>query len=313
MITEKKGKIVKGLGGLYEMLISEEGGEVRRLVCRAKGALRRGEEKIAVGDEVIVRIDDSLPDGVVVSSVFPRKNLLIRPPVSNLDMIFILFAAARPAPALETVDRLTAIAFHNGIAPIIVITKADLDPAAADRLAGIYRRTTMPVFVTSSAQRRGMAQLSDYLGQNLVQGRTAAFAGASGVGKSTLMNVLFPHLTLATSEISKKIERGKHTTRHVELFPCAPTPETGYLADTPGFSLLDFERFDFFGREELLPAFPELLPYVGKCRYADCAHVKESAEECAVARAAERREIAASRLASYRALYTILKAKERQF
>ena len=137
----------------------------------------------------------------------------------------------------------------------------------------------------------------------------SAFAGASGVGKSTLMNALFPGLTLATAEISKKIERGRHTTRHVEIFDISSDADTGFLADTPGFSLIDFARFDFFSLEELLPTFPELVPYVGKCRYADCAHVGEGADECAVARAVQNGEIAPTRLESYRSIYRVLKEK----
>jgi ribosome biogenesis GTPase len=134
-------------------------------------------------------------------------------------------------------------------------------------------------------------------------------SGASGVGKSTLMNALFPGLSLATQEISRKIERGRHTTRHVEIFDIDTTPETGFLADTPGFSLIDFARFDFFSLDELLPTFRELLPFVGKCRFADCAHVGESAGECAVARAAEEGIIPPTRLESYRSIYRVLKSK----
>ena len=123
------------------------------------------------------------------------------------------------------------------------------------------------------------------------------------------MNALFPNLTLATAEISQKIERGRHTTRHVEIFDIDSSADTGFLADTPGFSLIDFARFDFFSLDQLLPTFPELLPYLGKCRYADCAHVGEGKEECAVARAAAEGKIAPSRLESYRSIYKVLKEK----
>ena len=125
------------------------------------------------------------------------------------------------------------------------------------------------------------------------------------------MNTLFPSLGLATGEISRKIERGKHTTRHVELFSLSEHKNTGFIADTPGFSLIDFERFDFFELDDLPPAFPELLPYLGKCRYADCAHVGESAGECAVARACDAGEIPRTRLSSYRAIYKVLKDKNK--
>ena len=308
MITEKYGKIVKGLGGLYEVRI-EENGEISRLACRAKGVLRRDEEKLLIGDNVTVSIDDSTPDGIVISAVEARKNSLIRPPLANLDYIFIVFAAAKPSPVIETVDKLIAIAVHNSIVPVVVITKSDLSKSDAEKYAGIYRLAGIDTFITSSKDKDGIEALAEYISNNVKDGKTSAFAGASGVGKSTLMNSLFPNLTLATAEISKKIERGRHTTRHVEIFDIENSAGTGFLADTPGFSLIDFSRFDFFSLEELLPTFQELLPYVGKCRYADCAHVGEGADECAVAKAAMEGKIAESRLESYRSIYRVLKQK----
>ncbi len=308
MITEKYGKVVKGLGGLYEVRI-EGSGSVERLACRAKGVLRRDEEKVLIGDNVTVTIDDATPDGIVISAIHPRKNSLIRPPLANLDYLFIVFAAAKPSPVIETVDKLIAIAIHNSITPVVVITKSDLQFDAAEEYSSVYRLVGIPTFITSSEAGEGIEELATYIKENVTDGRTSAFAGASGVGKSTLMNTLFPGLTLATAEISRKIERGRHTTRHVEIFDIEATSETGFLADTPGFSLIDFARFDFFSLEELLPTFPELLPYVGKCRYADCAHVGEGVDECAVAKAAADGRIAPSRLESYRAIYRVLKNK----
>jgi len=308
LITVKRGKVVKGLGGLYEIRISD-GGEISRLSCRAKGNLRRDEEKLLVGDDVTVTVDDSTPDGVVISSIDERKNSLIRPPLANLDYLFIVFAAAKPSPVIETVDKLIAIAVHNGITPVVVITKSDLQTEAAEEYAEIYKLVDIPTFVTSSEEKCGIEELSLYIKNNVRNGRTAAFAGASGVGKSTLMNTLFPGLALATAEISRKIERGRHTTRHVEIFDIENTADTGLLADTPGFSLIDFARFDFFSLDELIPTFPELLPYVGKCRYADCAHVGEGEDECAVAKAAREGKIAPTRLESYRSIYRVLKDK----
>lgn len=308
MITEKYGKVVKGLGGLYEVRI-DDGGELSRLACRAKGVLKRDEEKVLIGDNVCVSVDDSTPDGIVISSVDTRKNSLIRPPLANLDYLFIVFAAAKPSPVIETVDKLISIAVHNSIDPVVVITKTDINNDAAEEYAEIYKLSGIETFITSSMAGDGIAELSAYIKKNVREGRTAAFAGASGVGKSTLMNALFPGLTLATAEISKKIERGRHTTRHVEIFDIEKSNDTGFLADTPGFSLIDFARFDFFSLEELLPTFPELIPYVGKCRYADCAHVGEGEDECAVARAAAEGKIAKTRLESYRSIYRVLKEK----
>ena len=309
MITQKTGKIIKGLGGLYEVRIFDGTCKTDVLSCRAKGNLKRDEEKLLVGDTVGILIDDSTPDGVVISEIEPRKNSLIRPPVSNLDYIFIIFAAKKPTPVIETVDKLSAIAIHNGITPVIVITKSDLSSALADEYGQIYKKAGIDTFITSSDSGEGIDNLSAYVTEKLRGGKTAAFAGASGVGKSTLMNTLFPNLSLATAEISRKIERGRHTTRHVELFAIEESADTGFLADTPGFSLIDFERFDFFTEDQLLPSFPDLYAYSGKCRYADCAHFGEGADECAVARAVSLGEIAESRLESYRAIYRVLKNK----
>ena len=312
MVTTKYGKVVKGLGGLYETRVQSENG-IERLACRAKGVLKRDDEKVLIGDNVKILLDDSTPDGLVISEVIERKNSLIRPPMANLDYLFIVFAAKKPSPVIETVDKLVAISVHNGIIPVIVITKSDLDANIADELASIYIKVGIPTFVTSSEDKTGVEPLAKYIQSEVVSGKTAAFAGASGVGKSTLMNALFPNLALATAEISHKIERGRHTTRHVEIFEIQGGSDTGFLADTPGFSLIDFARFDFFSLEEIIPTFPELIPYIGKCRYTDCAHVGEGADECAVARAALEGIIPESRLESYRSIYRVLKQKKNNY
>ena len=312
MIVTKYGKVVKGLGGLYETRVVTENG-IERLSCRAKGVLKRDEEKVLIGDNVKILLDDSTPDGLVISEIVERKNSLIRPPMANLDYLFIVFAAKKPSPVIETVDKLIAISVHNGITPVIVITKSDLDAEIADELAAIYIKVGIPTFVTSSEDKTGVEPLAEYIESEVKDGKTAAFAGASGVGKSTLMNALFPNLTLATAEISRKIERGRHTTRHVEIFEIQGGLDTGFLADTPGFLLIDFARFDFFSLEEIIPTFPEFLPYVGKCRYTDCAHVGEGADECAIAKATLDGIIPESRLESYRSIYKVLKEKKNNY
>ena len=305
MIIEKRGRVIRGLGGLFDVRL--DSGET--VAVRAKGNLRRGEDKLYVGDVVRLTTDDEIPDSTVISEVEERRNSLIRPPLSNLDYLFIVFAAKKPTPVIETVDKLIAISEHNGITPIAVITKSDLEADVAEEYAEIYRLAGIDVFITSSEDGAGIMPLKDYIDGNLQNGKTAAFAGASGVGKSTLMNALFKGLSLATGKISEKIERGKHTTRHVELFAIEDSADTGFLADTPGFSLIDFERFDFFGIEDLPSTFREFSRYIGGCRYADCSHVGEGVEECAIAAAAERGEIAKSRLESYRSIYKVLKGK----
>ena len=307
MIITRKGKVVKGLGGLYEVRI-EDGAGIKRIVCRAKGNLKRDEEKVYIGDNVKVEFDDSTPDGIIISEIEERKNSLIRPPLSNLDYLFIVFASAKPTPVIETVDKLISISEHNSIEPIIVITKSDLSDSA-EEYEEIYKKAGFSTFVTSSETGEGVEELKEYIFNNLKAYKTAAFAGASGVGKSTLMNALFPGMTLETGVISKKIERGKHTTRHVEIFDVDNPEGVGFLADTPGFSLIDFARFDFFDLEELFATFREFLPYVGKCKYADCAHFGERADECAVAAAVKNGDISDSRLESYRSIYKVLKEK----
>ena len=310
MIIEKYGKVVKGLGGLYEVRTLGEDTPVR-LVCRAKGVLKRDEEKLLVGDNVTVSIDDKTPDGVVISRLCERKNSLIRPPLANIDYLFIVFAAKRPSPVIETVDKLISIAEYNKITPVVLITKSDLDYDASREYLDIYRLAGIDAFVTSSELGSGIEALGEYIKENLRDGKTAAFAGASGVGKSTLMNTLFPSLALATADISRKIERGRHTTRHVEIFDIENSQNTGFLADTPGFSLIDFARFDFFELDALEGTFREFAECRGKCRYADCSHVGEGAGECAVMAAVEAGKISESRLSSYRAIYRVLKNKNK--
>lgn len=309
MIREVEGKVVKGLGGLFDTRTVSPDGREEHFFTRAKGNLRRDDARVLVGDNVRLRIDDTTPDGIVISEVLKRQNALIRPPMANLDILFIVLAAEKPTPVLTTLDKLIAIAEYNSISPVVVVTKADLAEGDAERYAAIYRKAGFSVFVTSSLHNDGITALKSYIGDGVKDGVTAAFAGASGVGKSTLMNALFPTLSLATSAVSEKIGRGKHTTRHVELFSVGSTAHAGFLADTPGFSLLDFEHFDFFSLDDLPDTFREFRPYRGRCRYADCNHVGEGEDECAIARVVKEGKISPSRLASYRALYTVLKNK----
>ena len=309
MISEKYGKIVKGVGGLYETRVVTAEGEVERISSRAKGSLHRDEEKLFVGDNVKICIDTETPDGVSISEVLPRKNSLIRPPLANLDYLFIVFAAKKPTPVLETVDKLIAIAEHNGITPVVVISKTDLDLDAGAEYKEIYERVGLDAFLVSSFDKSGVSELKDFVKDRVRNGKTAAFAGASGVGKSTLMNALFDNLSLRTADISRKIYRGRHTTRHVEIFYIEDSRDTGFLADTPGFSMLDCSRFDVFSLEELEGAFREFSAYRGRCRYQDCAHFGEGEGECAVMQAVKAGKIPETRFESYRSIYRTLKNK----
>ena len=293
------GRVVSGVGGLYEVLLP--GG--RRISCRGRGVLRRDDERILVGDFCTVREEG---EKAVIESLAPRRNSLIRPPLANLDILYIVTAASHPAPSTDVLDKLTAIAVHNGITPVLVVTKADIDGGAAEALGDIYRKAGFTVFVLSP--EADLAPLAAHVAENVRDGRTAALAGASGVGKSTLINRLFPHLSLETGDISKKISRGRHTTRAVSLFP---TEGGGLVADTPGFSMLDFLRFDFFTLADLPDTFPEFGGELHACRYADCTHTGEV--DCGVAIAVREGRIPPTRHESYRALYTLLKEKSRRY
>ena len=297
------GKVVKGLGGLYEVETPDGN---KRVSCRARGAFRHDDTKILVGDNVLVE-----GDGVesVISELCERRNSLIRPPLANLDIIFTVVATAKPAPVLETLDKLIVIAEHNNIKVVPVFTKTDIE--SAEEYEKIYRDAGYDVFSVSSQSGNGIDTLREYIEKTVVNGKCAAFAGASGVGKSTLLNAIFPTLSLATGDISEKISRGKHTTRHVEIFRINEKEGScGYLADTPGFSLLDFVRFDFLSLEELLPCFVEFSRYAGKCRYSDCTHTNEREGECEIVAAVSRGEVARSRHECYKSLYAILKTKK---
>ena len=321
MQYEQQGKLIRGVGGLYHVRLDAGEAPLSGAVvtARAKGNFRHEGQTPLVGDRVFLTVDEALlpkndrgeplppPDGggIVIERILPRKNALIRPPMANLDYIFITLAAAHPAPVLETVDKLISIAEYNGIEPVLVIGKRDLAPDLAKELRKTYTVAGFSVFLLSAGTGEGVDALRDFLHQNL-NGKTAAFAGASGVGKSTLLNALFPSLSLQTGEISRRIERGKHTTRRVELYPLDGL-DGAYIADTPGFSMLDFVRFDFFDRDELFGTMREFQPYLGECRYKKCTHTRE--QECAILAAVARGEIPKSRHESFVSMYDALKNK----
>ena len=323
MDYKAKGRIIKGVGGLYyvSVLSSEEPSVVGALLpCRARGKFRHSSLTPLVGDTVEIIFNDrtlkslsadtasdkSTASEIMISEITDRKSALIRPPLANLDYMFISMASASPAPILLTVDKLISIAEFNNIEPIIVIGKCELDRGAAEEISQIYKKAGFTVFVISVFEEEGIKELSEFIKLNL-SGKIAAFAGASGVGKSSLMNKLFPNLKLDTGEISRKIERGKNTTRHVELFAHEFDGGVGYIADTPGFSMLDFEHFDFFKKEDLPLTMREFNDYIGLCKYTKCSHTKE--DGCAILEAVKRGDIAKSRHDSFVEIYGVLKNK----
>ena len=322
-----EGRILQGVGGLYSVRVtSAESVSDASLIgtavsCRARGSFRHNNISPLAGDKVIIsptREESNQKSNskkeykdsdYVIEEILPRKNALIRPPLANLDFLFITLAAAAPQPILSTVDKLISIAEFNDIEPIIVITKCELDRTYAEELKRIYEKSGFRVFCLSAVENISIEPIDEFIRENLTN-KLAAFAGASGIGKSTLLNRLFPTLSLSTSDISHKIQRGKHTTRKVELFPLPSqdSPELcGYVADTPGFSMLDFERFDFFEKDDLVYTMREFKPYIGLCKYTKCSHTKE--DGCAIISALKNGEIEKSRHQSFCELYDVLKTK----
>lgn len=307
-----KGKILKGVGGLYSVRIISECAEKDLIVrCRARGSFRYKHETPLVGDFVTLCVvssnDGTHENNFIIDEICDRKNALIRPPLANLDYLFVTMAAACPTPVLSTVDKLICICEHNSIEPIIIITKCELNESNARELLKIYSQCGFETFMLSSVEDINIAPLQAFIEKNLPY-KTAAFAGASGIGKSTLLNKLFPKLQLETAEISKKTERGRHTTREVKLFPVSSSHDGGYIADTPGFSLLDFKRFDFFEKDELVNTMREFKPFIGHCKYTKCTHTKE--QGCAIIDAVKNGIIPASRHKSYIEIYEDLKSKK---
>lgn len=330
MNYQTNGRITQGVGGLYTIRLDTTNDNPTPLdgmtiTCRARGVFRHEGTTPLPGDRVTVGYDDASlktdeagnispaedGSGIRIEDILERRCALIRPPMANLEVLFISMAAAKPAPLLPTVDKLISIAEHNGIEPVIIIGKSDLDAARAAELQALYRKAGFDTFVVSCERNEGIDEVAAYIRENVCD-KLAAFAGASGVGKSTLMNRLFPTLSRMTGEISQKNARGRHTTREVTLFPLSELlPDcqgsTGYIADTPGFSLLDFTRFDFFEKDDLPATMRDFAPYLGQCRYSDCTHLKE--EGCAVLDAVRRGDIAPSRHESFVGIYNDLKDK----
>lgn len=229
-----------------------------------------------------------------VDKLLPRKNFLLRPPVANLDRLVMVVSCTQPAPNPLIIDKLTAIASHRGIPVVLVFTKTDL---AHSEYTPTYRKAGYPVYEVNSMTGEGSQPLKELLDSGL-----SVFCGNSGAGKSSLLNALFPGLGLATDAISKKLGRGKHTTRHVELYA---TAGGGYIADTPGFSAVEFVQCERMPARDLDRCFPEFLPYLDDCRYNGCSHTAE--RECGIRVALDAGEIPPSRHQSYCTIYHELK------
>lgn len=280
---------MRSLGGFYTV-ISEDGTKTE---CRGRGIFRRDATTLLVGDRC--RFEPTEPGCGSITAIAPRKNTLQRPPVANLDRLAMVISLADPAPNALVIDQLTAIAARRDIPVVMIFTKPDLaDPTP---WAEIYRRAGYPTAVVNNRTGEGLEAAAE-----LLKGGITAFCGNSGAGKSSLMNGLYPELNLATGEISKKLGRGRHTTRHVELFSLG---QDTYVIDTPGFASFDTQELDLELKEHLPETFPEFAPYVGGCRFVGCSHTKEKG--CAVLEAVHQGKIPRSRHASYLRLYNELK------
>ena len=281
-----QGLIVKALGGFYYVKTTQALFE-----CRARGKFRKIEQTPLVGDEV--EISPTEEGKGYVTRILPRRNFLVRPPLANIDRLILVTSIDEPAPNTLVLDKLIAIAEHKEIDPAVVITKADLQKDQAVVFADIYRGCGFDVFVVSNETGEGVDQVRAYL-----QGKLSAFCGNSGVGKSSLLNRIDERLQLETAHISQKLGRGRHTTRHVELYEL---PKGGYIADTPGFSSVDLERCEVILKDQLQYCFREFEEYIPQCKFTGCSHTCEKG--CAVIRAVKEGKIPISRHENYRALY----------
>lgn len=281
-----EGRIIKALSGFYTVQ-TEEG----LLTCKARGRFRLDGTSPLVGDRV--RCSREKDGSGRIDAVLERRNWFVRPAVANLDALVFVAANVNPVTDPFLIDRVSVIAEEAGCELIVCVNKTDLD--AGDKLRQIFTRAGFPVVGTSAETGEGIEEL-----RRLLRGKCCAFTGNSGVGKSSLLNRLLPGIALPTAEVSEKLGRGKHTTRHVELFTLE---ENTYLADTPGFASFELEMMQPIPKERLQQDFREFAPYLGRCRFQDCSHRREP--DCAVRAAMESGEIGESRYRSYLRLYEI--------
>ena len=282
MLKIETGRIIKSLSGFYDVRT-----ETKVITCRARGNMRRTGMSPLVGD--IVDISGEKGKGMV-ERIHPRKNSFARPAVANLELLVIFAANVNPVTEPFLIDRVCAIAGDQEVPVCICVNKCDMDPA--EDLTAIYRQAGYTVIQTSAETGMGIEEL-----RNALSSKFCAFTGNSGVGKSSILNALSPELRLPVGEVSEKLGRGRHTTRHVELYDV----DDALIADTPGFSSFDTDQMEVILKENLQYAFPEFGKYIGTCQFRDCSHRKEPG--CAVTVALAAGEIGRSRYESYLKLY----------
>lgn len=282
------GIIIKAISGFYYVSDGEKTYE-----CKARGSFRESGVSPLVGDRV--EFEQTEEEKGLVTAVLPRKSLLSRPPVANIDKLFIVSSYKKPAPNAYIIDKLTALAEYKEIEPIIVFNKCDI--GGFEDWERIYNTAGFKVFTVSAESGEGIEYLKNEL-KNFV----SAFTGNSGVGKSSILNALFGEMKLETGAVSDKLGRGRHTTRHTELFAL---PEGGFVADTPGFSSLEYDCADYEFKENLVYYFRDLKQYADGCRFTSCTHTCEKG--CNIIRAVQNGEVAENRHRSYIALFEELK------
>lgn len=287
-MKQLQGIVLKGIGGFYYV---EAAGTVYE--CKARGIFRKTKISPLPGDNVTITVGEQSEN--TIDKIEERKNQLRRPPLANLEQLFIVSSICEPEPNRLVIDKMTAIAVKCGIAPIVIFTKSDLGDC--DKWINIYRNSGIAAVKVSAVTKQGIDEISEML-----KGKISAFTGNTGVGKSSLLNCLDPSLNLATSHISEKLGRGRHTTRQSELFHVCG----GLVADTPGFSSFDIEKNEKIMKDELPECFPEFVQYLGQCRFSSCSHTKDKG--CAILQAVEDGEIEKSRHESYVAMYEEVKS-----
>lgn len=283
MADKQTGRIVRSLSGFYDVRLPDG-----VITCRGRGVLRRQHITPLTGDMAEVTVEHGKG---MVEAVLPRKNSFIRPAVANVDALIIFAANVNPVTEPFLIDRVAAIAGNQNVESVLCVNKCDLDPARS--LREMYEKAGFQVFPVSAVTGEGLDALRSFL-----QGKLTAFTGNTGVGKSSILNALCPGLELATGEVSEKLGRGRHTTRHVELYSLG---DDTYVMDTPGFASFDTDQMDVILKENLQYAFPDFAPYIGHCQFADCSHRREPG--CAVRAALDAGQIVPSRYESYLKLY----------
>ncbi len=290
-----QGRIIKGVGGFYYV----DAGKGEAYECRAKGIFRKEKLKPLVGDYVEIEVLDEKEKTGNVIKILPRKNQLIRPAVANIDQALVIFAVKEPNPNFMLLDRFLITMERQGVPVVICLNKEDLgEEGEIKEIVKTYSACGYQVLVTSAEKGQGIPSLSRAL-----QGKTTAVAGPSGAGKSSLTNLLAPHVQMETGEISKKLGRGRHTTRHSQLIPL---DQETYLMDTPGFTSFYVEDME---KEELRHYFPEFAPYEGTCRFQGCTHTHEPG--CRVKEAWQGGKINSRRYENYLEIYKELEEKRR--